>query len=133
MFPKRSTDERMSSLQWIKFRLKMRVRFTNFVFCFHLLKQKKIQATLRLDERKKQTGANKVDLNNNRTEKDSITVQLNANPTAEKAESKANQEQLPNILDYSLVGDRAVIFSLDNQVGGLVRALRIFQASIDLY
>lgn len=46
----------------------------------------------------------------------------------EKTNAKGNQQEaLPNILDYSLVGDRAVIFSLDNQVGGLVRALRIFQ------
>lgn len=95
----------------------------------HFSLQKKIQATLRLDEKK--SGANKID-SNNQIEKDSITVELSTNPSADKADSKANpQEPLPNILDYSLVGDRAVIFSLDNQVGGLVRALRIFQASIN--
>jgi hypothetical protein len=34
-----------------------------------------------------------------------------------------------SISDCSLVGDRAVVFSLNNQVGGLVRALRIFQVN----
>lgn len=96
------------------------------------MKQKKIQATLRLDEKK--PSIDKVDSNNNQIEnKNSITVQLSANPSLDKAAPKTNAEQLTNILDYSLVGDRAVIFSLDNQVGGLVRALRIFQASINPY
>lgn len=34
-----------------------------------------------------------------------------------------------SISDCSMVGDRAVVFSLNNQVGGLVRALRIFQVA----
>lgn len=41
--------------------------------------------------------------------------------------SKSTQD--PGINECSLVGDRAVVFSLNNQVGGLVRALRIFQVS----
>lgn len=78
--------------------------------------------------------ANQIDCNNNQIDKNSITVQLSTETKNKKTDHltstdhKADQQEA-NILDYSFVGDRAVIFSLDNQVGGLVRALRIFQVS----
>lgn len=74
------------------------------------------------DDRSK---ANKKDLNNNQTDKNSKNQ--SESKLSVKNDPKNQENQPPNILDYSLVGDRAVIFSLDNQVGGLVRALRIFQ------